>query len=138
MMEKKMMVFRNVFMIILAMMPLVDAVRLTAQAQPQQRPLHQVLELLCSNGPGSHQVLEQLELNGYVSAKGAHPRLRGDRNYMLRAVAQKGSDLQFASEGLRSDRHVVWAAVRDDWRALQFASEGLRTDRAFVPFPNQV
>ncbi|CAJ1361959.1 unnamed protein product [Effrenium voratum] len=62
----------------------------------------------------------------------APEELRGDREFMLEAVAQDGRALQYASEELRGTREFMLAAVAQDGRALQYASEELRGDREFM------
>ena len=60
------------------------------------------------------------------------PRLRTDKDVVLAAVTQKGSDLAFTSASLQADKQVVLAAVRQDGSALRFASTGLQADKEVV------
>lgn len=55
-----------------------------------------------------------------------------DRDAVLRAVQQKGTALEFASEELRGSWDVVAMAIAQDGSALRFASEELREDEVLV------
>ena len=47
---------------------------------------------------------------------------------MIKAVAQDGCALEFATEELRADRGVVLAAVGHHGGVLRYAAKHLRTD----------
>ena len=50
------------------------------------------------------------------------------KNFMLRAVALKGSALRFAAQALRADMQVVVAAVQQDPDAIRFAAPEMRAE----------
>eukprot|EP00971_Amphidinium_carterae_P261307 5183925-Amphidinium_carterae.1 len=62
----------------------------------------------------------------------ANAELRGDRDFVLRAVRRDGRALMYAAEELRGDRDLVMVAVREKGWALKFATETLRGDRGLV------
>jgi|GEM_PF-1548574 len=55
-----------------------------------------------------------------------------NKDFMLAAVQQDGSALEYASEELKADREVVLALVQKYGRALKYASEELKADREVV------
>merc|ERR1711972_309855 len=56
----------------------------------------------------------------------------GEREVVLRAVAENGNALQYASQQLRRDREVVLTAVAQRGHALQHAPMELRGDPGLV------
>ena len=67
----------------------------------------------------------------------APEELRGNREVVMTAVAQKGMALYHgraldASKEMQGDREVVLAAVAQNWWTLQFATEEMRDDREVV------
>ena len=56
-------------------------------------------------------------------------RLRDNREVVMAAVRQCGSQLESASERLRDDRDIVAEAIREDHGAIQYASDSLREDK---------
>lgn len=55
--------------------------------------------------------------------------LRGDREIVMKAVKQNGSELCYASRKLKADREIVKIAVEQNSRAFKEASEALKGDR---------
>ena len=55
-----------------------------------------------------------------------------DRDYVLNAVSNQGSLLDFAAEKFKDDREIVLAAVNNNPEALEFASDRLKCDREIV------
>jgi hypothetical protein len=58
--------------------------------------------------------------------------LKGDKEVVLKAVAQDGYALRYADESLRKDKEVVLKAVAQDGYALEYADESLRKDKEVV------
>merc|ERR1712224_356375 len=64
-------------------------------------------------------VLQMVRWNTHV-LKGVPRTLRGDRAFMLAAVAIDGQALQYASDELRSDRELMVAACEQSFHALPY------------------
>ena len=64
--------------------------------------------------------------------KFASANLKGDKELVLAAVAQKGVVLRYASEDLKGDKELVLAAVMQDGYALDYASEDLKCHKEVV------
>eukprot|EP00405_Crypthecodinium_cohnii_P036553 CAMPEP_0206537136 /NCGR_PEP_ID=MMETSP0325_2-20121206/7151_1 /ASSEMBLY_ACC=CAM_ASM_000347 /TAXON_ID=2866 /ORGANISM="Crypthecodinium cohnii, Strain Seligo" /LENGTH=595 /DNA_ID=CAMNT_0054034453 /DNA_START=436 /DNA_END=2223 /DNA_ORIENTATION=- len=60
------------------------------------------------------------------------PRLRGNKDFVLKTVKRDGRALRYASEELLGDREVVLEGVQNAGYELKFASEELRADRELV------
>jgi predicted methyltransferase len=73
-------------------------------------------------------ILAAVNQNGSV-LQFASEELRGDKDVVLAAVAQKGLTLRSASEQLRGDKDVVLVAVVQNGSALMFASAKLKGDK---------
>mmetsp|Transcript_24761 Transcript_24761/g.45382 ORF Transcript_24761/g.45382 Transcript_24761/m.45382 type:complete len:283 (-) Transcript_24761:3-851(-) len=75
---------------------------------------------------------------GWEALEHAPMTLRGDRDFMTRAISSKPwaaprwQAVQFATEELRNDYSFMCAAVSEDWQAIQWASKTLCCDRNFV------
>ncbi|MEI8329309.1 MAG: DUF4116 domain-containing protein, partial [Chlamydiia bacterium] len=63
-------------------------------------------------------ILRAIREEGLAALDLVSPRLRTDKDVVLAAVTQKGSDLAFTSASLQADKQVVLAAVRQDGSAL--------------------
>ena len=81
---------------------------------------------------GNREIVLKAVAEGRLALEHAPAELRGDREIMLEAVAQNGSALKHASEELRGDREIVLEAVAQNGLALEHASEELRGDREIV------
>lgn len=55
-----------------------------------------------------------------------------NREYVLSAVQNQGSLLDYASEELKNDKQIVLAAIENNPEALEFASDRLKEDREVV------
>ncbi|MCX6987963.1 MAG: DUF4116 domain-containing protein [Chlamydiae bacterium] len=77
-------------------------------------------------------ILRAIREEGLAALDLVSPRLRTDKDVVLAAVTQKGSDLAFTSASLKADKEVVLAAVRQDGSALRFAFTGLQADKEVV------
>jgi hypothetical protein len=55
-----------------------------------------------------------------------------DYDFVLNAVSENGSLLEFASDRLKADKTIVMAAIRITGANLQYADEKLKTDKKFV------
>lgn len=55
-----------------------------------------------------------------------------DREYVLKAVSEQGSLLDYADESLKDDKYVVLAAIENNPEALEFASDRLKDDKEVV------
>ena len=62
----------------------------------------------------------------------AAAELQGDREIVLKAVAQNGYALQYAAAELQGDREIVLAAVAQNALALRDAAAELKGDREIV------
>lgn len=65
---------------------------------------------------------------GTISLRDAGEDLRGDVDFVKKAVAIKGCDLEYASSELKNDRGVVLEAIKNNPEALQYASNKIRND----------
>ena len=82
------------------------------------------MELIKTEGPG---VLEH-----------EPQEVRGNRNFMLAAVALHGCALKYASEELQKEREVVLTAVTQDGKAMQFASRELSLEERDQEYINDI
>ena len=55
-----------------------------------------------------------------------------NKEYILNAVKQNGSLLDFASDDIKNDKEVVLEAIKNNPESLEFASEKLKGDRDVV------
>ena len=55
-----------------------------------------------------------------------------NREYVLKAVSEQGSLLDFAEESLKDDKEIVLTAIANNPEALEFASDRLKSDREVV------
>ena len=49
--------------------------------------------------------------------------------YMLKAVQEKGKNLELASENLKNNKEIVMQALKQDGESLEFASDKLKDDK---------
>ena len=54
------------------------------------------------------------------------------REYVLNAVTNQGSLLDYASDELKNDKQIVLAAINNNPEALEFASDKLKEDKEVV------
>ena len=54
---------------------------------------------------------------------------KNDREYVLEAVRQQGSLLDYVSDELKDDKDVVMEAINQDGNSLEFASDRLKMTR---------
>ena len=62
----------------------------------------------------------------------APEELRGDKDFVLAAVAQNGLAFKFASQKLKGDKDFVLAAIEKSSSAFIYASQELKKDKDFV------
>ena len=54
---------------------------------------------------------------------------KDDKEFVLKAVQEKGKLLEFASERLQNDKEVVIEALKQDGEAAEFISDELKDDK---------
>eukprot|EP00405_Crypthecodinium_cohnii_P046317 CAMPEP_0206580390 /NCGR_PEP_ID=MMETSP0325_2-20121206/33131_1 /ASSEMBLY_ACC=CAM_ASM_000347 /TAXON_ID=2866 /ORGANISM="Crypthecodinium cohnii, Strain Seligo" /LENGTH=345 /DNA_ID=CAMNT_0054086413 /DNA_START=13 /DNA_END=1047 /DNA_ORIENTATION=+ len=81
---------------------------------------------------GRAQLLSALQRGESGAFADADPCWKRDREVVLFAVEQNGTDLQWVDGSIRSDPEVLLAAIRQDWKALAFASLTAKCDSDLV------
>jgi hypothetical protein len=76
-------------------------------------------------------LLEALKQSGTV-LQYAPENFKADKTIVLHALTTDGFTLEFASDNLKKDREVVLAAVTNDGNGLQYASDKLKDDKEIV------
>ena len=57
---------------------------------------------------------------------------KDDKEFVLKAVQEKGKLLEFASERLQNDKEVVIEALKQDGEAAEFISDELKDDKEIM------
>jgi len=55
-----------------------------------------------------------------------------NREYVLKAVSEQGSLLDFVEESFKDDKEIVLTAIENNPEALEFASDRLKVDKEVV------
>jgi hypothetical protein len=76
-------------------------------------------------------LLEALKQNGSI-LQYAPENFKANKTIILEAVKNNGIALEFASENLKKDREIVLTAVANNGGSLKFASENFKKDREIV------
>lgn len=64
--------------------------------------------------------------------RGIYRAMQGTRDFVLKAVARDGLQLEFASVEFQGDKEIVLAAVAQNHVALRYASKALQGDHQVV------
>ena len=57
---------------------------------------------------------------------------KDDKEFVLKAVQEKGKLLEFVSERLQNDKEVVIEALKQDGEAAEFISDELKDDKEIM------
>ena len=72
---------------------------------------------------------ERIWLDDLWSLDEAPESIRDSKTFMLEAVKEIGSCLEYGSDKIKNDKDIVLAAVNKDDYALEYASNGLKQDK---------
>lgn len=86
----------------------------------------------CNKGIINNKMDALREIKQKSSLVNFSEELRNDKEVVLEAVKQRGSNLFYASDDLKNDHEVVTEAVKQNPNALYYASQELRNDRQIV------
>lgn len=93
-----------------------------------ETPLDESSRLL-DNGLVDGSVIMCVQL---ASIKGASADLKGNKEFVLSVVRDRGDQFEFSSDAMRADREIALAAVANYPDALEFATDSVKGDREVV------
>ena len=75
-----------------------------------------------------NQNIDRVEMNEWgLWLQGVSKKLKGDKDIVLGAVKNDGSELRFVSKEWRADREIVLEVVKNNGYALQYVSKFINT-----------